>query len=144
MVGVWVCLYVRGLKKSTFVNFNAPSILWRRCEYQFLPLDFIPGRGSLCGSCYKLFTEPETWNNAAAKCKSLGAELVKIESAEEQDFLMATFFTASVVTYWIGLSDQVEEGKWIRTDGSLYYWQTTPTGEIAIPTTRAVINIVAI
>ncbi|KAL9970563.1 hypothetical protein ACROYT_G022962 [Oculina patagonica] len=81
--------------------------------------DFIPGRGSLCGSCYKLFTEPETWNNAAAKCKSLGAELVKVESADENDFLIKTFLTASAVTYWIGLTDQVEEGKWMWTDGSL-------------------------
>ncbi|KAL9970566.1 hypothetical protein ACROYT_G022966 [Oculina patagonica] len=83
--------------------------------------DFIPGRGSLvCGSCYKLITEPkETWNNAAAKCKSLGAELVKIESAEENDFLTRTFLTASTVTYWIGLSDQDEEGKWMWTNGSL-------------------------
>ncbi|KAL9970562.1 hypothetical protein ACROYT_G022961 [Oculina patagonica] len=82
-------------------------------------LGYIPGEGSLVGSCYKLFTEPETWNNATAKCKSLGAELVKIESVEEQDFLIATFFTASAVTYWFGLSDQVEEGQWIWTDGSL-------------------------
>ncbi|XP_078374907.1 uncharacterized protein LOC144658357 [Oculina patagonica] len=32
-------------------------------------LDFIPGIGSIVGSCYKLFPEPETWNNAAAKCR---------------------------------------------------------------------------
>ena len=43
---------------------------------------------------------------------------MKIESAEENDFLKNTFLTASAVTYWIGLTDQVEEGKWIWTDGS--------------------------
>ncbi len=82
-------------------------------------LGYIPGEGSLVGSCYKSFTEPEIWNNAAAKCKSLGAELVKIESAEENEFLTRTVITASAVTYWFGQSDQVEEGKWIWTDGSL-------------------------
>lgn len=43
---------------------------------------------------------------------------MKIESAEENDFLKSTFLTTSKVAYWIGLSDQVKEGKWIWTDGS--------------------------
>lgn len=60
----------------------------------------------------------ETWNNAVAKCRGFGAQLVKIESAEENDFLRRTFLKALKATYWIGLSDQVEEGKWIWTDGS--------------------------
>ena len=71
----------------------------------------------MCGSCYKLFTESETWNNAQANCLNLGAQLVKIESAEENEFLTRTFLTASAVTYWMGLSDQVKEGQWIWTDG---------------------------
>ena len=87
-------------------------------EFQFLPLDFIAGGGSLCGSCYKVFTAPETWSNAQVNCKSLGAQLVKVESAEENDFVTKTFLTASAVTYWIGLTDQVKEGEWIWTDGS--------------------------
>ena len=82
-------------------------------------LDYISGTESLVGSCYKLFTEPETWNNAKAKCKTLRAELVKIASAEENEFLTQTFLTASVANYWIGLSDQVEEGRWMWTDGSI-------------------------
>jgi len=86
-------------------------------EFYFLPLDFIPGGGSLCGSCYRVLTVPETWNNAQANCLSLGAQLVKIESAEENEFLTRTFLTAYAVTYWIGLSDQVKEGEWIWTDG---------------------------
>ena len=43
---------------------------------------------------------------------------MKIESSEENDFLTKTFLTASVVTYWVGLSDQVNESEWIWTDGS--------------------------
>ena len=84
----------------------------------FLPPDFIPGGGSMCGSCYKLFSAPETWSNAQANCNSFGAQLVKIESSEENDFLTNTFLTSSVVTYWVGLSDQVNESEWIWTDGS--------------------------
>ena len=44
---------------------------------------------------------------------------MKIESAEENEFLTWTFITASKGNYWIGLSDQMEEGKWMWTDGSL-------------------------
>ena len=57
-------------------------------------------------------------DNADAKCISLGAQLVKIESAFENDFLAQAFFKGTSGTYWIGLSDQVHEGKWIWTDGS--------------------------
>ena len=63
----------------------------------------------------------KTWHNANAECKGLGAQLVKIESAEENDFLRRTFLKAPTGTYWIGLTDQEEEeeGKWICTDRSL-------------------------
>lgn len=80
--------------------------------------DFISGSGSLLGSCYKLFTVPERWDNARAKCEDLGAQLVKIESAEENDFLKSTYLNASGVTFWIGLNDQMQEGEWIWADGS--------------------------
>ena len=82
------------------------------------PSGFLQGEASLSGSCYKLITKPETWSNADAKCISLGAQLIKIESAFENDFLTQTFFKGTSEAYWIGLSDQVHEGKWIWTDGS--------------------------
>lgn len=61
---------------------------------------------------------PEKWDNALAKCESLGAQLVKIESAEENDFLKSTYLNTSGVTFWIGLNDREQEGEWIWADGS--------------------------
>ena len=88
--------------------------------FTFSFLVFILGTEPLCGSSYALFTAPETWNNAKAKCESLGAQLVKIESAVEDAFLKRNFLSGSSgVAYWIGLSHQEEEGKWKWTDGSL-------------------------
>jgi len=56
---------------------------------------------------------PETWYNARAKCEALGTHLVKIESAEENDFLKSTYLNTSGVAFWIGLTDQMQEGEWI-------------------------------
>ena len=71
------------------------------------------GTGSLSGSFYALFTEAITWNNAKANCRSLGAELIKIDSEVENDFIKSTFLTSDGVVYWIGMSDQVQEGTWV-------------------------------
>ena len=95
------------------------NISLRKHAFHYLPSGFIPGECSLCGSCYKLFTAPETSNNAEAKCRSLRAHLVKIESALENDFLTNTPLNGKEGAFWIGLSDQMEEGKWKWTDGSL-------------------------
>lgn len=118
------------------------EVRWRRCQFYILPLDFIPAGGPLSGSCYKAFTAPETWNNAEAKCKRLGVQLVKIESAEENDFLTRTFLKAPKGTYWIGLSDQMIEGKWIWTDESLL-GKYTNWGKLTL-TTSGMIKIVDI
>ncbi|KAL9970561.1 hypothetical protein ACROYT_G022960 [Oculina patagonica] len=80
--------------------------------------DPVPGIESLSGSSYMLFTAPETWNNASDSCKCLGAQLVKIESAAENNFLKRTFLTSSGLSFWIGLNDQIDEGKWKWTDGT--------------------------
>ena len=54
----------------------------------------------------------------SVKCESLGAQLVKIELAEENDFLKSTYLNSPGVTFWIGLSDLMQEGEWICVDGS--------------------------
>ena len=76
-------------------------------------------------SCYMLFTRCETWRNAQEKCQTHGARLVKIESADENEFIKTTFLKTSAsspsssIAYWIGLSDEEKEGEWKWTDGSL-------------------------
>ena len=71
------------------------------------------------GSCYELFTaNPQTWENAKAFCVSQhGAQLVKIDSSDENNFIKSQFLTSGV-DYWIGLSDSIHEGVWIWTDGA--------------------------
>ena len=68
------------------------------------------------GSCYKHFTHNKTWTNAKAVCNAKGAQLVKIEAADENDFIKKEFF-ANEGDFWIGLTDVETEGDWRWSDG---------------------------
>ena len=77
------------------------------------------GSGSLSGSSYALFPQPQTWDNAEAHCKTLGAHLIKIDSEAENDFIKSTFLTSGGLAYWIGMSDRIQENSWVWVaDGS--------------------------
>ena len=69
------------------------------------------------GSCYALFTTAENWSKADATCKKNGAQLVKIDSAGENNFIKREFLTEEE-HYWIGLTDSAKEGDWKWTDGT--------------------------
>ena len=67
--------------------------------------------------CYKLFTSVHDWNEAKVICENDGATLVKIDSADENNFINTTYLTGQV-DYWIGLSDSYNEGTWKWIDGT--------------------------
>uniref|UniRef100_A0A671UFA1 C-type lectin domain-containing protein n=1 Tax=Sparus aurata TaxID=8175 RepID=A0A671UFA1_SPAAU len=67
--------------------------------------------------CYYFSTDKLTWEQARDECRRDGADLVKIESEDEQ----------VEHTFWIGLTDSVTEDTWLWTDGtplnkSLTFW----------------------
>ncbi|XP_078030298.1 CD209 antigen-like protein C [Epinephelus lanceolatus] len=64
-------------------------------------------------SCYFVSTESGSWEKGRQDCKERGADLVVIDSAEEQTFVVSTGKTA-----WIGLTDRDEEGTWKWIDGT--------------------------
>nr|XP_040056833.1 C-type lectin domain family 4 member E-like [Gasterosteus aculeatus aculeatus] len=72
-------------------------------------------------SCYLLSTRDDSWENGRKDCGDQGADLVIIDSLEEQKFL--SNFTTS--RSWIGLSDKDIEGTWKWIDGTpltAAYW----------------------
>ena len=70
-------------------------------------------------SCYKLFTPSKTWENAKEECEKWHASLVKVESREENDFIITKVLpTDKEENYWIGLSDSDNENDWKWTDGT--------------------------
>ena len=68
-------------------------------------------------SSYAVFDTKKTWEAASKSCRGLGAELVKIESHAETEFINATFLSTRM-KMWIGLNDIVNEGNWKWSDGS--------------------------
>ena len=85
-----------------FIKFNC---IMRRNEpikklHSFFASASVLGSGSLSGSPYALFIQPQTWDNAEAHCKTLGAHLIKIDSEAENDFIKSTFLTSDGLVYW--------------------------------------------
>jgi len=84
------------------------------------------------GSVYRIdFGETEDWLTARASCQALGADLVVIESAEEDAHLRDQ--VSPVVQFWIGLAADGASWRWIDgTDTAGYEnWRSgEPTPEL--------------
>ncbi|XP_054910886.1 hepatic lectin-like [Poeciliopsis prolifica] len=73
------------------------------------------------GNCYYFNTMRFSWTVSRRSCMVLGSDLVKIDSREEQMFLVGRLrdlMEDNEDMFWIGLTDQKEEGKWLWMDGS--------------------------
>ncbi|KAL4630830.1 C-type lectin domain family 4 member E-like [Arapaima gigas] len=73
--------------------------------------------------CYFISSETISWAEGQEYCRQRGANLVIINSKEEQEFI-----SNLKNNYWIGLSDRDKEGTWKWVDGSTLtgegFWET--------------------
>ncbi|XP_032372118.1 CD209 antigen-like protein C [Etheostoma spectabile] len=69
---------------------------------------------TFCSSCYLLSAETGSWEKGRQDCRDRGADLVVIDSSEEQTFL----FEFVKKNAWFGLTDRDEEGTWKWVDGT--------------------------
>uniref|UniRef100_A0A671Z3S2 C-type lectin domain family 4 member E-like n=1 Tax=Sparus aurata TaxID=8175 RepID=A0A671Z3S2_SPAAU len=65
-------------------------------------------------TCYLFSTKTDYWENGRQDCRDRGAELVTIDTVEEQEFISKTIKADN----WIGLNDREEEGTWKWIDGT--------------------------
>ncbi|XP_010768193.1 C-type lectin domain family 4 member E-like [Notothenia coriiceps] len=75
-------------------------------------------------SCYLLSTEKASWEQSRQHCTARGADLVIVDSYEEQEFITSMINKQT----WIGLNDTNQEGTWKWVDGTpltLTYWGST-------------------
>ncbi|KAK9531231.1 hypothetical protein VZT92_010670 [Zoarces viviparus] len=74
-------------------------------------------------SCYCVSTSKRNWALGRQDCIARGADLVIIDSREEQAFINEIQLSHKEV--WIGLTDSVTEGTWMWVDGTpvtTTYW----------------------
>ncbi|KAJ8368971.1 hypothetical protein SKAU_G00089990 [Synaphobranchus kaupii] len=75
------------------------------------------GWEQFCSKCYYFSTERKSWIDSHSDCLKRGADLVIIESEEEQ-----VFISNHTRDYnWIGLSDMETEGTWLWVDNTLLH-----------------------
>uniref|UniRef100_A0A3Q0RBI0 C-type lectin domain-containing protein n=1 Tax=Amphilophus citrinellus TaxID=61819 RepID=A0A3Q0RBI0_AMPCI len=76
-------------------------------------------------SCYLLSESSGSWDAARKDCRDREADLVVIDSPEEQSFLATITQSYS----WIGLNDKEQEGQWKWVDGTPLIWTNWATNE---------------
>ncbi|XP_004089378.2 C-type lectin domain family 4 member M isoform X8 [Nomascus leucogenys] len=69
------------------------------------------------GNCYFMSNSQRNWHDSVTACQEVGAQLVVIKSAEEQNFLQLQTYRSNRFS-WMGLSDLNQEGTWQWVDGS--------------------------
>ncbi|XP_004779792.1 C-type lectin domain family 7 member A isoform X2 [Mustela nigripes] len=71
-------------------------------------------------NCYLFSTSLTSWNRSKSQCSQLYSNLLKIDSAEELEFVVRHMSSQPDNSFWIGLSRHQTEGPWLWEDGSVF------------------------
>ncbi|XP_031236848.1 C-type lectin domain family 7 member A isoform X2 [Mastomys coucha] len=71
-------------------------------------------------SCYLFSFSGNSWYGSKRHCSQLGAQLLKIDNAEEFEFIESQTSSHHVHSFWIGLSRNQSEGPWFWEDRSAF------------------------
>ncbi|XP_025735665.1 C-type lectin domain family 7 member A isoform X1 [Callorhinus ursinus] len=71
-------------------------------------------------NCYLFSTSLASWNRSKRQCSQLHSNLLKIDSAEELEFIVRQMSFQPDNSFWIGLSRHQTEGPWLWEDGSTF------------------------
>uniref|UniRef100_A0A667ZLF7 C-type lectin domain-containing protein n=1 Tax=Myripristis murdjan TaxID=586833 RepID=A0A667ZLF7_9TELE len=80
-------------------------------------------------SCYFMSSESKSWDESRKDCQGRGADLVIINSREENVRGLEISSHIKAEQIWIGLSDQETEGEWKWMDGSSLSYRSWAKGQ---------------
>lgn len=87
----------------------------------------LPSNAFLYEGHIYLLSQPSFWETAQAEAESLGGNLVTINDADEEAWILDTFGNDRI--FWIGFTDRDEEGNWQWIDGSDVTYENWAPGE---------------
>ena len=96
---------------ALLVAMGVGVFLWKSSVPPEPPKDAIPHGGRL----FKLYLEDIPWDEARAKCERLGGRLVIVQDQATHAFLGGL---TKGKLFWIGATDEHQEGDWRWVDGS--------------------------
>ena len=67
---------------------------------------------------FAFYSEQLTWHAARKKCAEMGGRLAEVRSEEENEFLVKMLMGKVPDGFWLGATDEVQEGRWLWSDGS--------------------------
>jgi hypothetical protein len=76
------------------------------------------------GGEYWFCNNDRSWASARSRCQAQGMDLVRIDSAAENDFVRSNIDG----DWWIGASDQATEGAWVWAIGGSQFWSGKANG----------------
>lgn len=74
------------------------------------------------GHTYYVFNDSMTWAEAKAACEAMGGYLATITSQAEQEFIEKLIATGTKKQYWLGATDEEEEGNWKWVTGEPFIY----------------------
>ena len=84
--------------------------------------------GFFDGSYYFVSQELASWEEANTICNSSGGYLASIISEEENDFI-SSLLNLELEDGWMGLTDYLNEGDWVWSNGELYEYNNWANNE---------------
>jgi hypothetical protein len=81
------------------------------------------------GHSYAVFHDSKTWKDAKVYCESIEGHLATITTQKEHDFISNLVTDSSNRNYWLGATDEVEEGIWRWITGETFEYSNWAASE---------------
>ena len=116
---------------QNLVTSICPQTTRLKNHFVFFPVPCPSGWEDFEDYCYLASSSLKSWSEAQAYCRSLGGELVKINSQEENEFVLNLVRdqAASVKQVWIGMSWDSNGQDHFWSDGSVPVFENWANGE---------------